>query len=58
MKANCECCINYDYDDEYECYYCLIKLDEDEMSMFLRNSFDNCPYFSFNNEYSIVNKQI
>ena len=31
MKTNCEFCMNYYYDDEYECYCCAINLDEDEM---------------------------
>ena len=25
MKTNCEFCMNYYYDDEYECYCCAIK---------------------------------
>lgn len=31
-KTNCECCINYIYDDEFNCYQCEVNLDEDEMS--------------------------
>lgn len=57
-KANCECCINYIYDEEYNCYECQVNLDEDEMGNFLSNSFDNCPYFQFNDEYKTVRKQI
>ena len=29
--ANCESCMNYEYDDDYECYVCTQDLDEDEM---------------------------
>ena len=58
MKANCEMCMYYDYDDEYECYICEVNLDEDEMSRFMSNSFETCPYFKFGNEYSIVKKQM
>lgn len=57
-KTNCECCINYNYDEEFNCYQCEVSLDEDEMSQFLRNSFINCPYFQFNDEYKTVRKQI
>ncbi len=57
-KTNCECCINYIYDEEYNCYECQVNLDEDEMSSFLRNTFTNCPYFQFNDEYKTVRKQI
>ena len=28
--VNCEYCVNYSYDDDYECYTCEINLDEDE----------------------------
>ena len=29
--VNCEYCVNYSYDDDYECYTCEVNLDEDEM---------------------------
>ena len=29
--VNCEYCVNYSYDDDYECYTCEINLDEDEI---------------------------
>lgn len=57
MKTNCDCCINYIYNEEYCCFECEANLDEDETGKFLRNSFDNCPYFQFNDEYKIVRKQ-
>jgi len=56
-KTDCESCLYYDYDEDYDCYYCQINLDEDEMSRFLRNTVMNCPHFRFNDEYSIVRKQ-
>ena len=30
--ANCEYCVNYSYDDDYECYTCEVNLDEDEIT--------------------------
>lgn len=57
-KANCDCCIYYIYDEDYNCYACQANLDEDEMGMFLRNTFDNCPYFRLNDEYKTVRKQV
>ena len=57
-KANCDCCINYIFDEEFNCYVCQSNLDEDEMGKFLCNSFDNCPYFQFTDEYKIVRKQM
>ena len=29
--SNCEYCVNYSYDEDYECYTCEVDLDEDEM---------------------------
>ncbi len=57
MKNNCEFCMNYVYDDEYECYMCLINLDEDEHARFMSGNNKDCPYFRFGDDYTIVRKQ-
>ena len=57
-KTSCECCGNYIYDEDYDCYVCDMNLDEDEMARFLTDTFNNCPYFQFNDEYRIVRKQM
>lgn len=57
-QGNCESCLNYVYDEEYECYTCLVDLDEDEMENFMRENTSACPFFRFDNEYKTVNKQI
>lgn len=57
MKANCEWCINYEYDEEFECYTCVMDLDEDEMRYFVSGTFKECPYFRMGDEYTIVRKQ-
>ena len=54
---NCEDCINYYYDEEYECYTCAVNLDEDEMGRFLRGNFGECPYYRRGDDYTIVRKQ-
>lgn len=56
-SAQCELCANYCYDDEDECWYCNINLDEDEMMRFLTDSNESCPYFKLYDEYGIVKKQ-
>ena len=53
----CEECSNYVFDDEDECYYCDVDLDEDEMMRFLTQSDFNCPYYQSGDEYEIVRKQ-
>lgn len=56
-KSNCEFCSHYAYDDEYECNYCDVNLDEDEMERFMRQSVNDCHYFQLYDEYKIVRKQ-
>lgn len=58
QASNCESCMYYEYNEEYECYECGINLDEDEMMQFLSNSCQRCAHFKFGDEYSIVRKQI
>ncbi|HCM13578.1 MAG TPA: hypothetical protein DHW85_10400 [Lachnospiraceae bacterium] len=57
-KVNCDYCINYSYDEDFNYYICEMNLDEDEMSRFISGNFASCPYFQFNDEYKIVRKQI
>lgn len=58
MLGNCEMCMYYEYDDDYECYVCQMNLDEDEMERFLRNQVRECSYFRYGDEYQIVRKQM
>ena len=57
-SGNCENCVNYNYEEDYDCYICDMDLDEDEMVRFLSASFENCPYFQLEYEYRIVRKQM
>ena len=56
-SVSCESCEFYDYDDEYEQYYCTQKLDEDEMIRFLNRDTFTCPYYRYYDEYKVVRKQ-
>lgn len=58
MADHCEECMHYEYDDEYGCYICEMDLDEDEMELFLRGSFHECPFYEPGDEYTIVRKQM
>ncbi len=55
--TNCDICINYEYDEEYDCMKCSIDLDIDEAEKFMTYSFSSCPYFRAGDEYTIVRKQ-
>ena len=55
--TNCDYCVNYVYDDEYDCYTCLVNLDEDEMCRFITGDNYNFPYFRNDDEYELARKQ-
>ena len=56
--SSCDICMNYTYDEDYECYTCEVDLDEDEMAHFMMGNFSHCPYFQLYDEYKIVRKQM
>ncbi len=56
--TNCESCVNYVYDDDYDCFTCMANLDEDEMSRFLTGTNYSCPYFRLDDEYGVVRHQM
>ena len=56
--VNCESCVFFDYDEDYDCYSCQMNLDEDEMVRFLSGQTRACPYYRFYDEYKSVQKQI
>lgn len=57
-QTNCDSCMNYEYDEEYECYECQVNMDEDEIGRLLSSSRVSCPYYRLGDEYKIVRKQI
>ncbi len=56
--SNCETCVNYVYDEDYDYYVCDMDLDEDEMYKFLTSSFSECPYYRLYDEYKVVRRQM
>lgn len=58
MADSCDTCVNYIYDEDYECYCCDCDLDEDEMSRFLSSNYKECPYYQLDDEYLIVRHQM
>ena len=51
---NCESCMYYTYDEDYECYVCDMDLDEDEMIRFLRGDSGGCAHYQYADEYSCL----
>lgn len=58
MTNNCDICVNYVYEEEDDCYFCLVNLDEDEMYRFLTGNCGECPYFRLDDEYGVVRRQM
>lgn len=58
QTVNCETCVFYDYDEDYDTYACQMNLDQDEMGQFLSRQVRACPYYRFYDEYKSVQKQI
>ena len=56
-KFCCEQCAYYDYDEEYDEYFCSVNLDEDEMEKYMSGNTDSCHYFTLYDEYKVVRKQ-
>ena len=56
-NTNCEECLNYAYDEEYDEYYCGVDLDMDEAEAFLGGTNKSCPFYRPGDEYTIVKKQ-
>lgn len=56
-RGNCEACVYYTWDEDWECYVCDADMDMDEMERFLHGSHQGCPYFRLDDEYGVVRKQ-
>ncbi|MBO4506161.1 MAG: hypothetical protein J5712_05825 [Lachnospiraceae bacterium] len=57
--VSCDDCMYYEYDEEYEEYYCAqANLDEDDCARMAEDPHYTCPFYRRGNEYTIVRKQI
>ena len=57
-KTNCDDCVNYVYNEYFDCYECLVNLDEDEMMRFLSGNRFECSYYQRDDEYGVVRHQM
>ena len=54
MENECETCWHYDYDEEYDEYYCKMDLDEDEVYRLYANPKAHCPYYRQGDDYTLA----
>ncbi len=55
--SDCETCWHYDYDEEYDEYYCMMDLDEDEYYRFLVCKDGQCPFYRQGDDYTLARRQ-
>ena len=57
MDDECETCWYYDYDEEYDEYYCMMDLDEDEVYRIQTSNSAHCPYYRQGDDYTLARRQ-
>ena len=55
--SQCDTCWYYDYDEEYDEYYCMMDLDEDEVYRFFFIFHARCPYYRQGDDYTLARRQ-
>ena len=58
IAGTCDSCVFYDYDEDYDAYFCRVNLDQEEMTRFLAKRTAACPFYRFYDEYKSVHRQI
>ena len=53
----CDTCWYYDYDEEYDEYYCMMDLDEDEYYRAFSSGCNKCPYYRQGDDYTLARRQ-
>ena len=54
---DCNTCAFYDYDEEYEEYYCRVNMDQDDMAHLGISPRAVCPFYRLYDEDKSVRKQ-
>ncbi len=55
----CEMCMYYGYDEEYEEYFRTVDMDEDDIARLMSGNRNiSCPYFRDGDEYKVVRRQM
>ncbi|MBQ7485645.1 MAG: hypothetical protein IJT78_03350 [Oscillospiraceae bacterium] len=53
----CENCQFYQYDEEYDDYFCDAALDEDDMARFVASQTRECPFWRPSDDYRTARRQ-
>ena len=55
--SECDTCWYYDYDEEFDEYYCMMDLDEDEVYRFFTGGSNHCPDYRQGDDYTLARRQ-
>ena len=55
--SECDTCWYFDYDEEFDEYYCMMDLDEDEVYRFFTQGRSHCPYYRQGDDYTLARRQ-
>ena len=55
--SECDTCWYFDYDEEYDEYYCMMDLDEDEYYRIVATNQTRCPYYRQGDDYTLARRQ-
>ena len=50
----CDSCVNFEYDENDEEYYCSASMDEDDYVRFITSPEKICPFYRLEDEYAVV----
>lgn len=56
-STECDTSWYYDYDEEYEEYYCMMDLDEDEYYRIFVSQTQRCPFYRQGDDYTLARRQ-
>ena len=56
-STECETCWYYDYDEEYDEYYCMMDLDEVEVYRIANSPARDCPFYRQGDDYTLARRQ-
>ena len=57
MDQLCDTCWYFDYDEEFDEYYCMMDLDEDEYYRIFATNQIRCPYYRQGDDYTLARRQ-
>ena len=54
-STECDTCWYYDYDEEYDCWFCMMDLDE--VYRISTSQSRHCPYYRQGDDYTLARRQ-